>query len=194
MFHENPRPSVMRDKCAAGKVPTGATMMILMLPSRAAKRTCRRCERRRPARASPPAQYLPGRLAALTMAPHMTAQELDRCLALRGTGKTPVEVHAALSRTRAARGAEGPDLTTVRRALRGVAHKRLLRQPRQAACGAARRRCRPARAGARRLGHGLRALTIPRAQRFPPRGQRRPGPYVLHSCRQLPASCRPVAG
>ena len=58
------------------------------------------------------------------MAPHMTSQELDRCLALRGTGKTPVEVHAALSRTRAARGAEGPDLTTVRRALRGVAHKR----------------------------------------------------------------------
>ena len=58
------------------------------------------------------------------MAPHMTTQELDRCLALRGTGKTPVEVHAALSRTRAARGAVGPDLTTVRRALRGVAHKR----------------------------------------------------------------------
>ena len=75
MFHENPRPSVTRDKCAAGKVPTRATMMILMLPSRAAKRSCGRRERRSPARASPPAgaPFLKGAVCARRNAAHCNA-------------------------------------------------------------------------------------------------------------------------
>ena len=58
------------------------------------------------------------------MAPHMSNAELDRTTALHAAGKTPVEVHALLQRTRAARGLPGPDLTTVRRALRGATGKR----------------------------------------------------------------------
>ena len=58
------------------------------------------------------------------MAPHMSNAELDRATALHAAGKTPVEVHALLQRPRAARGQSGPDLTTVRRALRGATRKR----------------------------------------------------------------------
>ena len=54
----------------------------------------------------------------------MSNAELDRTTALHAAGKTPVEVHALLQRTRAARGLPGPDLTTVRRALRGATGKR----------------------------------------------------------------------
>ena len=58
------------------------------------------------------------------MAPHMSDAELDRATALRSSGKTPVEVHALLHRARKARGQSGPDLTTVRRAIRGATRKR----------------------------------------------------------------------
>ena len=58
------------------------------------------------------------------MAPHMSNAELDRATALHSAGKTPVEVRALLQRARTARGQPGPDLTTVRRALRGATRKR----------------------------------------------------------------------
>ena len=58
------------------------------------------------------------------MAPHMSNAELDRATELHSAGKTPVEVCALLQRARTARGQPGPDLTTVRRALRGATRKR----------------------------------------------------------------------
>ena len=62
--------------------------------------------------------------ASFAMAPHMSNAELDRATALHASGKTPVEVCALRQRTRTARGQPGPDLTTVRRALRGSSRKR----------------------------------------------------------------------
>ena len=58
------------------------------------------------------------------MAPHMFDTELDRATALQFAGKIPVDVHALLQRARKARGQPGPDLTRVRRALRGITQKR----------------------------------------------------------------------
>ena len=58
------------------------------------------------------------------MAPHMARGELDRALALAARGQTPVQIADKLRASRHARGSAGPDLTTVRRALRGWTHKR----------------------------------------------------------------------
>ena len=77
-----------------------------------------------------------------TMAPHMARRELDGAFALSASGQTPTHIADKLRAARHARGAAGPDLTTVRRALRGQTHKRspkdwgpcLRWAPRLAAC------------------------------------------------------------
>jgi hypothetical protein len=58
------------------------------------------------------------------MAPHMSLAELDRCIKLSSKGVNPVSIHAKLLATRQHRGQAGPDLTTVRRVLKGQSHKR----------------------------------------------------------------------
>ncbi|CAK0825254.1 unnamed protein product [Prorocentrum cordatum] len=58
------------------------------------------------------------------MAPHLSKRELDRCFSLYAAGKTPVETRDLVSRTRESLDETGPDLTTVRRALRGATHRR----------------------------------------------------------------------
>ncbi|CAK0823042.1 unnamed protein product [Prorocentrum cordatum] len=58
------------------------------------------------------------------MAPHLSKRELDRCFSLYAAGKTPVEIRDLVSRTRESLDETGPDLTTVRRALRGATHRR----------------------------------------------------------------------
>ncbi|CAK0909407.1 unnamed protein product [Prorocentrum cordatum] len=58
------------------------------------------------------------------MAPHLSKRELDLCFSLYAAGKTPVEIRDLVSRTRESLDETGPDLTTVRRALRGATHRR----------------------------------------------------------------------
>ena len=58
------------------------------------------------------------------MAPQLTKLELDRAFLHLGKGATPVEIHAKLRKSRALREEDGPDVTSVRRALRGSTHKR----------------------------------------------------------------------
>ena len=58
------------------------------------------------------------------MAPHSTEKELDHAAALSAKGKTPGEIHETLRGARGKRGLVGPDLTTVRRALRGLTRRR----------------------------------------------------------------------
>lgn len=56
--------------------------------------------------------------------PQLAKMELDRAFSLASKGKTPVEIHEKLETSRKRRGQTGPDLTTVRRALRGRTHNR----------------------------------------------------------------------
>ncbi|CAK0871463.1 unnamed protein product [Prorocentrum cordatum] len=65
-----------------------------------------------------------GAVAVDEMAPHLSKRELDRCFSLYAAGKIPVEIRDLVSRTRESLDETGPDLTTVRRALRGAAHRR----------------------------------------------------------------------
>ena len=58
------------------------------------------------------------------MAPHMQKQELDLLFAMAAARATAVDIHAALAQRRAAAGLPVPDLTTVRRVLKGKAHTR----------------------------------------------------------------------
>ena len=58
------------------------------------------------------------------MAPHLTDQELDRMTALQSRGKTPIEIAAWLATSRERKGIVAPNLTAVRRALKGTSHKR----------------------------------------------------------------------
>ena len=61
----------------------------------------------------------------------MTGKELDRAFSL-SQKSTPTEIWTKLKASRAARGALGPDLTTVRRALRGKTFKRGYKETRGA--------------------------------------------------------------
>ena len=58
------------------------------------------------------------------MAPHLTASELDLVHQLDQKGKSPSEIHARLAARRQRAGVEVPDLTTLRRAIKGKTHKR----------------------------------------------------------------------
>ena len=53
----------------------------------------------------------------------MTGAELDRMRELLGKGKTPLQIHAWLWRTRQRKGIVGPNITNVRKALQGKAYK-----------------------------------------------------------------------
>ena len=56
--------------------------------------------------------------------PQLSKTELDRTFKRASKGDTPVEIHEKLMKTRKSRGELGPDLTSVRRALRGETHQR----------------------------------------------------------------------
>ena len=59
------------------------------------------------------------------MAPHLSRKEIDYTNGLHNNKKlSPVEIHSKLDAYRRRRGLGGPDLTTVRRALRGKTHRR----------------------------------------------------------------------
>ena len=58
------------------------------------------------------------------MAPHLTSAELDFVFGLRPQGKSPAEVHAALSRKRSRHGLQAPTLKRLRGALRGITYRR----------------------------------------------------------------------
>lgn len=73
----------------------------------------------RAARSAPSIQHL-----SRAMAPHLTPAELDRMSCMASKGHAPVDIQKALALSRAKRDEAGPDLTTVRRALRGCTHKR----------------------------------------------------------------------
>ncbi len=59
-----------------------------------------------------------------TMAPHLTLAELDFIHEKERAGNTPVETHALLTTQRARHGADTPHLTNIRKALKGLRHKR----------------------------------------------------------------------
>lgn len=60
----------------------------------------------------------------------MDKKELDRAVALQASGHTPLQVLAKLQMSRANKDMDGPNESTVRRALRGVTHKRALKETR----------------------------------------------------------------
>ena len=66
------------------------------------------------------------------MAPHFTDCELDFAFELARGGATPTEIHKRIKLERGKKGLTAPNLTTVRRALRGVTHKRGLKETRGA--------------------------------------------------------------
>ena len=61
---------------------------------------------------------------------HLSASDLGRMATWAGQGRTPIQIHAILSRSRVRRGLVPPNLTTIRRALRGATHKRGIRETR----------------------------------------------------------------
>ena len=73
---------------------------------------------------APPRGPLGPSRSRAAMAPHLSRKELDRCFFLYAAGKTPVEICDLISRTRESLDETRPDLTTVRRALRGATHAR----------------------------------------------------------------------
>lgn len=64
------------------------------------------------------------------MAPHLSVIELGRMQVLLGRGRTAIQIRDALAAQRARRGVEPPDLTTVRRALKGKTFRRGLPEAR----------------------------------------------------------------
>ena len=58
------------------------------------------------------------------MGKHLSAAELDSVQAWKSQGISTLEIHLRLQRARAAGGGDGPNLSTVRRALRGITHRR----------------------------------------------------------------------
>ena len=63
-------------------------------------------------------------LSYFAMGKHLTADELDSVQAWRSQGISTLEIHRRLQHARATGGGDGPNLSAVRRALRGVAHRR----------------------------------------------------------------------
>jgi hypothetical protein len=57
------------------------------------------------------------------MAPHLTAQELDHMREMLGKRKTPTEIHTWLVKTRSRKGILAPNLTNVRKTLKGNTYK-----------------------------------------------------------------------
>ena len=67
--------------------------------------------------------------------PQLSNVELDRMFKLASKGATPGEIQEKLEKTRERRGEAGPDLTSVRRALRGDTHQRGRKETRGAKPG-----------------------------------------------------------
>ena len=63
-------------------------------------------------------------LSYSAMGKHLTADKLDSVQAWRSQGISTLEIHRRLQHARATGGGDGPNLSTVRRALRGVTHRR----------------------------------------------------------------------
>jgi hypothetical protein len=57
------------------------------------------------------------------MAPHLTMAELDQIRAKSGAGKSPVEIHRWLASYRRRKGWMMPNLTNVRKVLRGKSYR-----------------------------------------------------------------------
>ena len=58
------------------------------------------------------------------MAPRLDAAELDLVFDMKACGKSHIQVHELLATRRARSGKMAPNLTTIRRALRGKTHRR----------------------------------------------------------------------
>ena len=59
-----------------------------------------------------------------TMGKHLTPVELDRAFSLKAQGKVPNDILKDLSKWRKKKGEQPPDITTLRRALKGKTHRR----------------------------------------------------------------------
>ena len=57
------------------------------------------------------------------MAPHLTKKEIDTLRVKFGEGKTPIEIHTWLEKARRRQGIDSPDLTNVRKVLKGNTYK-----------------------------------------------------------------------
>ena len=64
------------------------------------------------------------------MAPHFAKHELDAAFSMAQKEQIPTDIHRHVTRLRTKRGLAAPDWTTVRRALRGVTHKRSMKETR----------------------------------------------------------------
>ena len=62
------------------------------------------------------------------MAPHFFKHELNVAFSMAQKGSTATEIHCHLIRLRTKKRFAAPDLTTVRRALRGVTHNRSMQE------------------------------------------------------------------
>ena len=90
------------------------------------------------------------------MAPHLSARELGRTQVLSGRGRTTGQIRDALAAQRARRHVAPPDLTTIRRALRGETFRRGLLETRG-------RKAKLTRIATRRLNSARKSL-IQKAQ------------------------------
>ena len=82
---------------------------------------------RRPSSRHPTILWPPAQTACqprLAMAPHLSPEELDEIFRLRNAGQTPVEIHAWLAAKRGGEGTPAPNLTNVRKALKGQSYRR----------------------------------------------------------------------
>ena len=64
------------------------------------------------------------------MPAHLSELELGKMLEWAGEGKSPRQIHARSAGSRSAGGRAPPNITTIRRALRGITHKRGLKETR----------------------------------------------------------------
>ena len=71
-----------------------------------------------------PLPSIPASAQRQTMGKHFSDGELDSMHSLKAKGFTPVEIHRQLQGARRRRRQSGPDLTSVRRALKGATFKR----------------------------------------------------------------------
>ena len=61
---------------------------------------------------------------ALAMAPHLSADELDDIFRLRNEGQSPAEIHTWLETRRGRRGIPAPNITNIRKVLKGQSYRR----------------------------------------------------------------------
>ena len=59
----------------------------------------------------------------MQMAPHLTKQEIDTLRVKSGEGKTPIQIHTWFEKARRRQGIESPNLTNVRKLLKGNTYK-----------------------------------------------------------------------